>query len=122
MTNIVPAPLDAIVIADGVESLFGAPSSLAHANSTSRPSHKNSTSSAYATLYPAGRPRQILENGYRWGKPIGAVGSSHQAFGAAGIETATPGVYAVNSVAELVKSLDAGLRTFKFMDRFPLDQ
>ncbi|KAJ9151929.1 Catalase [Pleurostoma richardsiae] len=75
---------DGIVVAAGTESLFAA----------------NATS----TLYPLGRPGQILTDGYRWGIPQ------------------TPGVYTNSSdVGPFVTAFEYGLKTFKFVDRFPLD-
>ena len=95
---------DALVIADGADSLF-----LPSSNSSS-------------TLYPAGRPLQILEDSYRWGKPVAAVGSGSKAFEAAGIKTGTKGVYTATDAGALASDLEEGLKTFKFLDRFPLDQ
>jgi len=112
---------DAIVVADGTDALFAPPSSLAHSNSTVSPPHRNSTS-VLSTLYPAGRPLQILTDGYRFGKPVGAVGSGSAAFKAAGIATGTPGVFTEGEVSALSSSIEQGLKTFKFLDRFPLDQ
>lgn len=109
---------DAIVVADSTDMLFASPSSLANSNSTAS-SGGNSTSSPFATLYPAGRPMQILQDGYRWGKPIATVGSSG-AFKAAGIEVGTPGVYG-GEVSDVGEKLKEGLKTFKFLDRYPLD-
>jgi catalase len=104
---------DAIVVADGTKHLFLPPSSLAN---------KNSTVNALSTLYPAGRPLEILMNGYKWGKPVAVVGSGGETFRVAGIEIGTPGVYAVGEVSTLSGDLADGLKTFKFLDRFPLDQ
>jgi catalase len=111
---------DAIVIDGSAESLFTPTASLANSNSTTAPS-RNATTNARSTLYPAGRPLQILQDGYRFGKPVGVLGSSNTAFGAAGIETSTPGVYASSDVSAVVMQLSEGLRTFKFLDRYPLD-
>lgn len=110
---------DALVIADGTDALFAAPSNLANLNSTAS-SGKNATSNPFATLYPAGRPLQILTDSYKWGKPVAAVGAASKAFEAAGIEAGTPGVYS-GSVGELGDKVKEGLMTFKFLDRFPLD-
>lgn len=112
---------DAIVIGDGTEALFGSPSSLANANSTSDTPYGNNTS-VFSTLYPAGRPLEILENGYKWGKPVAAIGTGSKAFNVAGIVTGTPGVYTSSDVGVLASGLEAGLTTFKFLDRFPVDQ
>ncbi|KAF2477978.1 catalase-domain-containing protein [Lindgomyces ingoldianus] len=111
---------DAIVIGEGTASLFAPPPSLANINSTTL-TYGNASANVLSTLYPAGRPLQILESGYRWGKPVGAVGSGKEAFGNAGIEAGTPGVYAVGDASTLANSLEAGLKTFKFLDRFPMD-
>lgn len=109
---------DAIVVDSGAEALFAAPGSLSNSTTTGS---GNSTASARSTLYPAGRPLSILQEGYQWGKPIAMVGSGSAAFQAAGIEAGTPGVYSGSDVAALVESLSEGLRTFKFLDRYPLD-
>jgi len=96
---------DAIIVADGAESLF--------------------TPNASSTLYPAGRPLQIVQSGYRWGKPVAAIGTGSAAFAAAGINGG-PGVYvttgAAITVGNFTPQLEAGLKTFKFLDRFPLDK
>jgi catalase len=104
---------DAIIVADGTENLFLPPSSLAN---------KNLTTHALSTLYPPGRPLEILMNGYKWGKPVGTAGSGSEAFRVAGIESGTPGVYVAGEVSTLSENLADGLKTFKFLDRFPLDQ
>jgi catalase len=96
---------DGIIVATGAESLF-----------------TNGTSS---TFFPANRPLQILTDGYRWGKPVGALGSATKAIQIAGITT-TPGVFQSNGtassdVANFVTAFEGGLQTFKFIDRFPID-
>jgi catalase len=114
---------DAIIVDGNAESIFAPTASLANSNSTTAP-HRNATSNARSTLYPAGRPLQILQDGYRFGKPVAVLGSSNTAFGAAGIEASTPGVYSFESssdVSAIVDQLSEGLRTFKFLDRFPMD-
>ncbi|KAF2205032.1 catalase [Delitschia confertaspora ATCC 74209] len=99
---------DAIVVAEGAASVFS-------------PSMDKSASHL-STLYPAGRPLQILTDGYRWGKPVAVIGSANTTLNAAGIPAQTEGVYAVQSSADLGSQLKEGLKTFKFLDRFPLDQ
>ncbi|KAH6624796.1 catalase [Chaetomium sp. MPI-SDFR-AT-0129] len=94
---------DGVVVAAGAEGLFAA----------------NSTSAS--TLYPAGRPGQILLDAYRWGKPVGAVGSASGAFKSTSVPTSGKGVYSETAVEDIVKGIEAGLATFKFTDRFPLD-
>lgn len=112
---------DAIVVDGGASSLFAAPGSLGGLNSTA-PVSGNTTSSARSTLYPAGRPLQILQDGYRWGKPIGAMGASDSVFVSAGFQNKEAGVYSSgDDAASLVDKLAEGLSTFKFLDRYPLD-
>jgi catalase len=114
---------DAIIVDGNAESLFAPAASLANSNSTTTVP-RNATGNARSTLYPAGRPLQILQDGYRFGKPVGVLGSTNIAFGAAGIEASTPGVYsfeASSDVSTVVDQLSEGLRTFKFLDRYPLD-
>ncbi|KAK7728436.1 hypothetical protein SLS63_006665 [Diaporthe eres] len=92
---------DGIVVAEGAEGLF-------------QPFLQN-------TLFPLGRPSQILIDGYRWGKPVGAVGTGSAALAMAGIP-ATPGVITnVADVETLATQMEDGLKTFRFLDRFPLD-
>jgi len=112
---------DAIVIADGTSTLFGTPTSLANSNATSS-GRNRPKSSNFATFYPAGRPLQIVQDGYRWGKPIAAVSSGVAAFRVAGMQSGEPGVYSGSDVVALSQQLQAGLKTFKFLDRYPLDQ
>jgi catalase len=75
------------------------------------------------TLYPAGRPLQILQDGYRWGKAVATIGSG-DVFGAAGIEMGSPGVYQRGNgsdIDSIVKDIGEGLHVFRFLDRYPLD-
>jgi catalase len=96
---------DGIIVADGTDRLFG-------------------TGNTSSTFYPAGRPLQILLDGFRWGKPVGALGSGSNALEVAGISTTSTGVY-VNSnggnLTGFVGNFEGGLGVFKFLDRFPLD-
>lgn len=92
---------DGIVVAEGAEGLF-------------QPFLQN-------TLFPLGRPSQMLIDGYRWGKPVGAVGTASAALAMAGIP-ATPGVITnAAGVEALATQMEDGLRAFRFLDRFPLD-
>jgi catalase len=77
-------------------------------------------SNGTSPLYPLNRPLQILQNGYAFGKPVGAMGSGSAAFQVAGIME-TPGVYLANNTATLLSNFETGLKQFKFLDRFPLD-
>lgn len=93
---------DAIVVADGTTALF-------------------TSNSSTSTLFPAGRPAQILTDAYRWGKPVAALGSgAGTVFSAAGVKMG-PGVYANGTVDAVYQSLVEGLAKFKFLDRFPVD-
>lgn len=98
---------DALVVAQGAEALL--------AGGTQAQLLKSSA------LFPLGRPAQILIDGYRWGKPIGAMGTAGSALGAVGIPT-TPGVFVnATDVEAMATSVEAGLRQFRFLDRFPID-
>ena len=101
---------DAVVVADGADGLFDAKSF------TSSPAKAS-------TLYPAGRPLQILIDAFRFGKPVGSLGSGSDALRNAGIDTDRSGVYTAKSASEsFADSLKDGLRTFKFLDRFAIDK
>ena len=83
------------------------------------------TNGSSSTFFPANRPLQILLDGYRWGKPVGALGSAVSVIKIAGITT-TPGVFTTNrtaagDISTFVTSFEGGLKTFKFIDRFPVD-
>jgi len=91
---------DGIIVATGAETLF--------------------TNGSSSTLFPTNRPLQILTDGYRWGKPVGALGSASVAIKAASITT-TPGVFTGTDVSQFVADFEGGLKVFKFIDRFALD-
>jgi catalase len=93
---------DGIVVAAGAESLF--------------------TNGTTSTFFPADRPLQILTDGYRWGKPVGTLGNS-SVLKLAGVST-TAGVFTASAadVGDFVKAFEGGLKVFKFVDRFPVDQ
>jgi catalase len=114
---------DAIIVDGAADALFAPAGSLARSNETA-PTYSNTTKLS-TTLYPAGRPLQILQDGYQWGKAVAVVGSSNAAFDAAGIEAGTPGVYQLGAdkdAKSMVEKIAEGLRTFRFLDRYPLDQ
>ena len=97
---------DAIVVADGTESLF--------ANTPS-------------PLYPQNRPMRIVQDAYNYGKPIAGIGAGGRAgFEAAGLGNVDEemGTYLVESgqVDELAETLEEGLKEFKFLERFPVDE
>ncbi|KAL2802243.1 catalase B [Aspergillus granulosus] len=96
---------DAVVVAPGAEDLF------------------TNTVTATSTLYPAGRPSEILTDAFRFGKPVAAVGTGSAAFESVGINTDGEGVYVTNSVDEaFVGNVQEGLTTFRFVERFPIDE
>ena len=104
---------DGIIVADGTDALF-----------KPRSPSSNSTVPTASTLYPAGRPLQILTDGYRYGKSVGAIGAGAGAFKYASISETSDGVYvsAIDAGVELAKAITEGLKIFKFLDRFALDK
>lgn len=95
---------DGIIVAAGAEQLF-----------------LNATPS---TLFPQGRPSQILTDAYRWGKPVGALGGQGTAV-LTSVGANGEGVYLENGnvtdVQSFVGDFEAGLKTFRFVGRFVLD-
>lgn len=105
---------DAVVVAAGAERLFSSSSLTGGSVNATRPSA--------STLYPAGRPLEILIDGFRFGKPVGALGSASSALRSAGIASSREGVYLAPSASDsFVKDVEDGLKTFRFLDRFALD-
>lgn len=105
---------DAVVVANGAERLF----SFASLTGGSA----NGTVPAASTLFPAGRPLEILIDSFRFGKAVAAVGKASSALQSAGIASAREGVYVAKSATEsFVKDIKDGLRTFRFLDRFAID-
>jgi len=84
---------DGIIVVAGAEELFKAKKT--------------------SPLYPTGRPGQILLDGYRWGKPVGGLGSASAALDLTGVPTSTPGVFTESDVEEFVKAFEQGLSTFR---------
>lgn len=106
---------DALVVANGAEKLFNF-SSLTGGS-------MNATASSASTLFPAGRPLEILIDSFRFGKAVGAVGEASSALRSAGIASSREGVYVAKSATKnFVKDIKEGLRTFRFLDRFAIDQ
>ncbi|KAJ5998706.1 hypothetical protein N7451_006516 [Penicillium sp. IBT 35674x] len=94
---------DAVIIADGAEALF-------------------KPAATGTSLYPAGRPLDILNDAFRFGKTVGALGDASAALLAARIPTERDGVYTASSITDdFVTGVQDGLHTFKFLDRFVLD-
>ncbi|GAB0131623.1 catalase [Epichloe bromicola] len=91
---------DGVIVADGVETLFD--------------------NKKKSTLFPPGRPMQIVTDGYNWGKPVGFLGSAKKVVTATGVSQGA-GVYVKDKTGELVGDFKKGLAKFKFTDRFPMD-
>ncbi|EOD52711.1 Catalase [Neofusicoccum parvum] len=72
----------------------------------------NSTS----TLFPAGRPGQILLDAFRYGKTVGALGSSGSALTSLNIPSGD-GVFKDATADDIIE----GLTVFKHFSRFPTD-
>ncbi|TGJ79523.1 hypothetical protein E0Z10_g9241 [Xylaria hypoxylon] len=76
-------------------------------------------------LYPPMRPLQIATSAYLFGKPVAYFGatSPSQMLRAAGFtsNSASAGVFVSKDLDQMAKSIEDGLRTFKFTSRFPLD-
>jgi len=129
---------DGVVIADGAESLFGSRTRDAGPpgpipSGFVRKRQASSSRGSKATLYPAGRPAQILVDSFNWGKPIGAMGDAGSVF--AELDIGGAGVYGgvVEDVAGgrngtgggaafSAQNFMQGLKTFKFLERFPVDE
>jgi catalase len=80
------------------------------------------TVSPYSSLFPAGRPLQILVDAFKYGKTIGAIGTGVSALTSADISITRPGVYVTNSTSTtFIDQIKSGLYIFKFLDRFTLD-
>ncbi|KAJ5385416.1 hypothetical protein N7517_003327 [Penicillium concentricum] len=104
---------DAVVVADGAEGLFGSKSF------TTVPNKASGASS----LYPAGRPLDILIDAFRFGKTVGALGKGSAALKSGLISEDREGVYTASSTGDaFAKDIKEGLRTFKFLDRFAIDE
>ncbi|KZF18935.1 catalase-domain-containing protein [Xylona heveae TC161] len=91
---------DGVIVVDGTQSLFTAGAS---------------------TLYPIGRPAQIVRDAFYYGKPIGAVGAAKDGLSQASVPI-QKGVFTANSTSkDFVNDFEGGLKQFKYLDRFPLD-
>lgn len=114
---------DAVIVDGQADALFAPAGSLANSNATAPGYGKNATKPS-TTLYPAGRPLQILQDAYHWGKPVAVLGSGEVALDAAHVEADTPGVYRASGAdtKSIVDQIAEGLHVFKFLDRYPLDQ
>ncbi|KAL8322667.1 hypothetical protein RB597_008399 [Gaeumannomyces tritici] len=92
---------DGLLVAPGAETFFSG----------------NGTRS---TLFPLGRPAELVLDAYRWGKPVGALGSAADALAGVGVPDGD-GVFKGSDAAALVRNFTTGLKQFKFLDRFPVD-
>jgi len=93
---------DGIIVTDGTKDLFLTKS----------------------TLFPAGRPAQIVRDAYNYGKPVGGVGAGRASLITAAVDINGTGVYVIDKFSKdssFVSNFETGLKTFKFLDRFPID-
>ncbi|KAI1754374.1 catalase [Xylaria castorea] len=78
-----------------------------------------------SALYPPLRPLQIASTAYLFGKPVGYFGGAKasQTLQSAGFTAngTNAGVFVSGDLDQMVKSIEDGLKTFKFTGRFPLD-
>lgn len=98
---------DGIIATDGTKDLFGLNSS--------------------STYFPSQIPGNLFRDGYAYGKPVAAIGD-----GVAGLDNANipttgeEGVYVAkggsdSELSKLVSDFVVGLKRFKFVNRFPID-
>ncbi|KEY66817.1 hypothetical protein S7711_09501 [Stachybotrys chartarum IBT 7711] len=74
-----------------------------------------------SSLYPTGRPGQIVTDSYNWGKPVAFLGGNDDDLAAVGASSG-PGVYVADGFGDVLEDFQEGLAIFKFTDRFPLDE
>jgi len=102
-----------------------------------------------SSLYPTGRPQQILLDSYRYGKPVGFLGEGQaqiearipggpgvyverpgagmpmkRAYGNATVTNSTMGADSTGEAEvtnDMGRSFKEGLKQFKFLDRFPVE-
>ncbi|KAL0563453.1 hypothetical protein V5O48_018613, partial [Marasmius crinis-equi] len=99
---------DGVIITEGTDNLF------------------DPTSSSTSSFFPAQRPLSIVRDAYFYGKPVASIGQSSafaNAIGAPGDTLSQqPGVFVANATTdEFMNSFEAGLKQFRFLDRFPAD-
>ncbi|KAI0200726.1 catalase [Astrocystis sublimbata] len=80
-------------------------------------------------LYPPMRPLQIASSAFVFGKPVAYFGGAAPSqmlkaagFTAASAAAADAGVFVGANLDAAAKSIEDGLKTYKFTDRFPLDK
>lgn len=96
---------DGLIVADGAQPLFNPFQA--------------------STLFPLGRPNQLVLDSFRWGKAVGGMGTGGQAaLTQVGIPMGGPGVLMLNGadMNAMATQFEDALRQFRFLDRFPLDQ
>ncbi|CCX15046.1 Similar to Catalase B; acc. no. Q877A8 [Pyronema omphalodes CBS 100304] len=75
-----------------------------------------------SSLYPVGRPVQIVRDAFYYGKPVAAVGAGKAGFSQAAVDEKVKGVYTADAWANIEAEFETGLKQFKFLDRFPIDE
>lgn len=93
------AVFDGVVVTDAAKKLLQTPSS---------------------TFYPPNRPFNLVSDAYHFGKPIAMLGNNGSALKAIA-KAGEPGVYANADAQQLANQMEEGLKTFKFLNRFPVD-
>ncbi|KAH7328428.1 catalase [Stachybotrys elegans] len=74
-----------------------------------------------STLYPPGRPAQIVTDTYHWGKPLAFIGANSTILSSVGASEG-PGVFMASTFDGILDDFKDGLAQFRFTDRFPLDE
>ena len=97
---------DGIIATDGTKELFNLKGS--------------------STFFPSQVPGNLIRDGFAYGKPVAVIGDAKEAFDHANIAKNEPGVYVSGTgerdLKKLVTDFEKGLKTFKFLNRFPLDK
>ncbi|PQE12399.1 Catalase B protein [Rutstroemia sp. NJR-2017a BVV2] len=99
---------DSLIVVEGTGDLFTSSSGIGEDVKTS--------------LYPEGRPARILVDGYRFGKPVGFFKEGRDVMSKVGLGAEEEGVYNQTDAKELVNSIEEGLKKFKVLGRFAVDE
>ena len=95
---------DGVIVTDGAQDLFG----------FKRMEERT-------TLYPVDWPAQILIDAYRYGKPVGGMGSAFSVLNKVGIPV-SEGTFQGDTAKLMVFEYIKALHEFKFLNRFPVDE
>lgn len=75
-----------------------------------------------STLVPVGRPWQILVDSHDWGKPVGFLSRPERAAKRHLLDTRRFVAFVSDDVEKMVDFVKEGLATFKYVERFMLDE